>query len=387
MDPNESSSGDGKDDATRYTDDPVSTLEKFLLLFGGVAAPVFTHLIVVQSFGGSGWLGGPRYQTGLLKDKLAFLFSFDALALMYPLIIFSMIALATTVVEVRYTGKTFWARFGLLTGIPIGVAYHLVFLSQTGFRVSEVIVFHLIPIVTVLLIWGGSKLLLAWTRDRRAAWLSGLTILFGLSTFVSVIRVIVTGDHSNWALIAFPFFALLYGVFLYGPLIWLGCFSWTIARVVSVHPGTRQFSLAGMMCWVTWLGVFFAACRHAVIRSLEAYSRLPTTDPGNCYVATAACRGHQRLVRSSDSECGYTFNQQLQTLKALELALQTLTPDLHRRLRRVYDVVGAKIAGRLRARWAADLTYLSLKPIEWAAALALRLMLGRRYRLIRTLFR
>jgi hypothetical protein len=49
-------------------------------------------------------------------------------------------------------------------------------------------------------------------------------------------------------------------------------------------------------------------------------------------------------------------------------------PRLHKVLRRVYDVVGRALARRLRNPFVADLAYLCLKPVEWIACSALRVV-------------
>ena len=111
------------------------------------------------------------------------------------------------------------------------------------------------------------------------------------------------------------------------------------------------------------------AWRGAYALALAEYAKLPTEPPPDCYVCTAAARGHRRWVGADARGC----NDQMRHLKAAELALMALAPRLHRRLRRVYDAWGPSLARRLRRPLVADLAYALLKPLEWACREILRL--------------
>ncbi len=65
------------------------------------------------------------------------------------------------------------------------------------------------------------------------------------------------------------------------------------------------------------------------------------------------------------------MNGQLQYLKLAEIALRTLAPRLHRACRGVYDIFGPAFAREIKSPFMADLAYLTLKPVEWAARAAL----------------
>jgi hypothetical protein len=47
---------------------------------------------------------------------------------------------------------------------------------------------------------------------------------------------------------------------------------------------------------------------------------------------------------------------------------------LHGLLRKVYDVVGKRLARLIRTSFLADVAYLSLKPFEWCAGFVLKLI-------------
>jgi hypothetical protein len=127
-----------------------------------------------------------------------------------------------------------------------------------------------------------------------------------------------------------------------------------------------------------WLGAHVIAWRYDILKMYELYAQLPPTPPPDCYIATAAARGHPAFVRAQRVQRadGTTLcvNAQLQWLKCAELALLAIQPRLHKRLRALYDVVGRPLAHTIENPFAADAAYLLLKPSERAAAFLLWLV-------------
>ena len=177
--------------------DPMGLPEKSLLIVGGVIAPAVMLLVIAQHAGGIWLATGPTYQTDLPKDKLAFLLTFQALGWLYPLILFSMTAFTLSVVEIRYSGKTRWVRGGLWSGIPLGVAYHFVFISQTNFVFSSLVIYHLIPFVVVLVAWAVVKGLVRFCKDQRAAWLVASTQSESFTMTNDVDWVVGVAERAN----------------------------------------------------------------------------------------------------------------------------------------------------------------------------------------------
>ena len=105
------------------------------------------------------------------------------------------------------------------------------------------------------------------------------------------------------------------------------------------------------------------------------YDTLPTEAP-DCYIATAAAKGHPAFVQSW-SNGGLSINQQLQRLKAVEIALQVSMPKIHGWLRKYYDIYGRYCARRIKNPYVADLAYLTLKPIEWCGWILLSIIVPR----------
>lgn len=124
---------------------------------------------------------------------------------------------------------------------------------------------------------------------------------------------------------------------------------------------------------VTWIIGFAAAIVTKFPMSVRYYEQLPSSPPADCFVVSAASRGHVAVVKSRrDPNSGRLINDQLLTLWQLESVLAIRFPAWHRRFRSLYDRWGPRVARRIRFRWQADLVYLALKPVEWAARWILR---------------
>ena len=74
-------------------------------------------------------------------------------------------------------------------------------------------------------------------------------------------------------------------------------------------------------------------------------------------------------------------------LKAAELLLAGISPTAHRVCRRIYDLIGPKLAATLIHPLLADAAYLTLKPAEWLSRVALALLLPGRREAIRRIYR
>ena len=140
---------------------------------------------------------------------------------------------------------------------------------------------------------------------------------------------------------------------------------------------------------LAWLASYGLAWRFSVLKAIEVYHSLPPQPP-DCYIATAAARGHKSLVRAQPVTLptGLLWvNPQLQTLKCAELVLVALLPRLHRPLRKMYDLVGKALAGCLISPYLSDLAYLGLKPVEWLAWLGMKAFIPEIDQVTRNLYR
>ena len=87
------------------------------------------------------------------------------------------------------------------------------------------------------------------------------------------------------------------------------------------------------------------------------------------YLCTVAAGGHPRMVKPlrKGIRHGHTVivNRQLCVANAFEQVLEERTPRFHRAVRKFYDRHGLPIAKLIRSKYAADVVYLLMKPLEW----------------------
>ncbi|MDA1044079.1 MAG: hypothetical protein O3C57_02525 [Verrucomicrobia bacterium] len=105
-------------------------------------------------------------------------------------------------------------------------------------------------------------------------------------------------------------------------------------------------------------------------------SGMPLPDaPPECFVVTAALRGHASLVGpfSKIDRVGkpQVVNAQLLTFWRFEQPWQERQPLTHRAFRPCYNKPGPALARQIQSPLTADLVYLLLKPCDAMARLAL----------------
>lgn len=141
---------------------------------------------------------------------------------------------------------------------------------------------------------------------------------------------------------------------------------WYGIRLVQAHQRARPkpvwylvYLLGSLPFWIGGL-----------LWSRRIFASLPTTPP-ECFVVTAASRGHERLVGpfTTTIHCGQPriANHQLIALWNFERLWRGRWPQSHRWFRSLYNRIGPAVARRINSPWKADLVYLALKPVEWLA--------------------
>lgn len=87
------------------------------------------------------------------------------------------------------------------------------------------------------------------------------------------------------------------------------------------------------------------------------------------YLCTVAAEGHKKLVKPlrTGKRHGHeiTVNRQLCIANAFEQLLSERAPHLHRAIRSFYDKTGYPIAKHIKTPLAADIVYITMKPLEW----------------------
>lgn len=205
-------------------------------------------------------------------------------------------------------------------------------------------------------------------RAAHARWISmGLlagVIASGFLTTVLAIHVVtgklpnrLSSSHMLWSLV--PLGTLL---------VHAAAFRWSVrSRPLS---SSQVLSLAGG-------AVVIGAVN--VAKAVAAFHALPDHNT-DCYVVTAATRGHGDVVRPLHDAWRHgeriSVNRQLLVFWEFERRLSEKAPRFHARARHIYDLIGPRLARRLTTPLRADMAYLALKPGEWAAALLLWLGKG-----------
>lgn len=87
------------------------------------------------------------------------------------------------------------------------------------------------------------------------------------------------------------------------------------------------------------------------------------------YLCTVAAQGHEKLVKPQRIGVRHgrhiIVNRQLSIANAFEQILEERTPKLHKRVRLFYDTHGFPLSKLITTKYAADVTYLIMKPLEW----------------------
>lgn len=95
------------------------------------------------------------------------------------------------------------------------------------------------------------------------------------------------------------------------------------------------------------------------------------------YLCTAAAGGHRKVVKPQRMGIRHghevIVNRQLCVANAFEQVLEERTPKFHRVVRNFYDRYGFPVAKLIRSRYAADLVYILMKPLEWFFVIVLYL--------------
>lgn len=236
-----------------------------------------------------------------------------------------------------------------------------------------------------LLVWSIAAYLAAWAGAR------GPWVRVGLRGGV-VLAALFSAMYLHLlpaAAVGVIFFGV--GLLGFGPYLALIAYAraaWVDARRQPSKTGTPEPE-ASYLPWAIWSVLGVTATALVIQRMNERWAALPTEDP-TCFVATAAARGHARVVGAAPVRLAHgrvlLVTRQLRALKAFELALAHLLPRAHRALRCLYDRVGPPVAARLGPT-TATLAWVALLPAQAVAELTLRALFRDADRLISRTYR
>ncbi|MBX9791952.1 MAG: hypothetical protein K2Y37_23765 [Pirellulales bacterium] len=339
-------------------------VRRFVDFLAGVFFPALLLL-----FASASGVFVPEWQTGNTLDFGLMILNSTSLSAFAPLLVYSAISLVCVITDPERFAPSRFVRFGVYSGLltigPIAVLIGLRILSDATGTPGDSLVALLGMLNVVCFVW-----LLA--GPLRKPWGQGLLALAIFVFFVELFATDAFGHGSSGEVtLLLQIFALICSL----PWVSMAVFARYAWGLHSAYGRVWQFRLLDLLGITAWCAYYMNGWRAAYATALETYSRLPASPP-TCYIATAAARGHRRIVGASElvSSEGvpWIVNRQLACLKAAELALLVTAPGLHRATRAVYDRLGPPLARRINNPWLADVAYLSLKPAEWGAMWLLR---------------
>lgn len=301
----------------------------------------------------------PEWQTGRFGDYVILLLFPEASWIFFILLAYSVTCYLLVLYMPDRFARSFLVRAGIYTGVLLALQYTVLVMFANNASVFWLLLIWIFPL-------GYSILYQRAVRRWAAAQVNRFLLIVFLT--VLLLSALITRGSA--------LFLLLAGLTLAAPfwslLLALQATSWLLKNHETKFTLPRGIGLAA------WLGAYVIAWRFDILKMYQLYAALPPSPPPDCYIATAAARGHPRFVGArmvtrlnGDS---MPINRQLQRLKCLELAILAVAPHTHRTLRQVYDRAGKWLAGYIRHPYVADLAYLSMKPGEWLAIVLLKLL-------------
>lgn len=305
------------------------------------------------------------WQSGQWSMMVAMLLGGPPLWVMYPLVLAAMAGMTLVVVRPRTWGHGAIVRLGVYSGIPLALQLGIVLWVTLMGSVLKGLLASVVSAGVIAVVVG----LMHWQRQRVwrvMVWVNRPWKWWALAGLVAGLCVVGWQFILGGFVVTGPWWTLLAFVLL----------SWRVWRT----PGE-----GGPSWWLlllAWLGGYGIAWAGAVRLAIDAYRALPT-EPSDCYICTAAMRGHAgfvgtQVVPGRDGTVRRT-SRQFDRIKTFELAVQAASPSVHRSLRRVYNRLGPRLAREVgRHRLLADAAYVTLKPVEWASAVAVAMGRGPR---------
>lgn len=235
---------------------------------------------------------------------------------------------------------------------------------------------------------------------RDANSLSPLANIFCISGILGGVVLLLVFDNQLQVASFHTFFLLIYSIHL----LWVRIREWQEDRT-EISYENRLFQWLHQLLnksrnW-PWLAVLVALpTLSLVVLVLMLFGQQPdsmikawtnTADwafsqkipPQNLiidehYLCTVAAGGHEKVVKPQRMGVRHghpvVVNRQLCIANAFEQVLEEKTPRFHRFLRCNYDRYGYPFAKHIKKKWAMDLIYYLMKPLEWIFLLVLYLV-------------
>ncbi len=321
-----------------------------------------------------------EWQSGLIREYAGLLLDRPGTLRFLPLVAYSWLSMLLFAWAPKRFAPSWLVRLGLFAGILIAAQYIALFAAHLFAR------HHLGELLQGLVAASVAELILLasirgfdWSRSRWGArrLFYGIAILLGLTWLSGSLAMAARSQGLQEVILGPPAIAgigLLLTQLVLAPVFALDAYY----RAARSSHRMAAFRLPPIKAQILWLLAWLVSWRQAFVAMLEAYADLPPSP--DCFVATAAARGHSRWVgawhQPSEEGGSFTLTRQMQDLKGLELLLSSFSPGLHRPLRRLYDRFGPRFADRLRSPFLADLAWLLLLPMQGFARCAIILVGG-----------
>ena len=245
------------------------------------------------------------------------------------------------------------------------------------------------------------SLLLLWFRKSALPPLIlalGLCVLYiGLFFNGVLILQLLGSQEGNEILACFPIFSLLVGLSIIIRTLY------DSPKILSFSPSKYQClnkineklsTKSALFCFsviailpvfvlITLILMLFGDDYDAVSKALtetttwgfSQHDHPPHLPHQGHYLCTVAACGSPQLVKplrwGIRGKQRIIVNRQLQIANAFEELIADLSPTLHRFIRKNYDRYGYDLSKKIKSRWASNLTYILMKPLEWGFLLCL----------------
>ena len=318
--------------------------------WGRLVYSLFITLLPGFSFAAT-YLIMPEWQNGQLGSYIILLLLPKASWWFFPFLAYSIVCYLLLLLAPTRYAQSFVVRAGIYTGVLLALHYSILALIYALDSDAYVIILVWVfpSLFSLAYRWASSKWAVAKVNQVLFLFLAGVLLIGALISKGSIFVLILIG-----LMMAAPFWSFLMAVRV---AVWL------------YKTQETRLSLQRGLGFASWLAVYVAAWRYDILKMYELYAQLPPQPP-ECYVATAAARGHPQFVRARTVQLAdgklMQVNRQLQLLKCAELAVLAIHPSLHRSLRKMYDIAGKWLARRIQNPLLADVAYLLLKPCEWS---------------------
>ena len=289
-----------------------------------------------------------------------------------PLLVLGPLAAARFACNPRRAIHERWVNVGLWVGVALAAqfSYFLLATWSEGLQVATAVV-AVGAVLVVQAHW--ASVTPDWQPATARGFYEANGFLVGLAavSFAAALLLAANLGSPTPALSFYPLLAL--AAVCLAPLLQLLLFTQLLVRRSRSLRLVGDAAEAGRPRRDPWVLVLAASAVNWVLAwplsvelAVRHHASLPAEPPEACFVASAAARGHPRVVGSRrvrlPGGAVVPVTRQLRTLKAGEVALAATCPPLHRAARRVYDALGPRLARRIANPHAATAAWLLLQP-------------------------